>query len=92
MNYKVASVRPLQLKTVVLLLTRHGCDGGTSDLWCCFPPPGLSQPVPLVPLSEDNEDAMEKRSFQKLLRKLGLRGPANEQVLFDTVCHKSPRL
>ncbi|CAL8401457.1 unnamed protein product [Arctogadus glacialis] len=43
---------------------------------------GLSQPVPLVPLSEDNEDAMEKRSFQKLLRKLGLRGPANEQETF----------
>uniref|UniRef100_A0A8C5FIK9 Timeless circadian clock n=1 Tax=Gadus morhua TaxID=8049 RepID=A0A8C5FIK9_GADMO len=42
----------------------------------------LSQPVPLVPLSEDNEDAMEKRSFKKLLRKLGLRGPANEQETF----------
>nr|XP_006629380.1 PREDICTED: protein timeless homolog [Lepisosteus oculatus] len=43
---------------------------------------GLSQPVPLVPLTEENEDAMENRSFQKLLRKLGIRAPANEQESF----------
>lgn len=40
----------------------------------------LSFPVPLVPLTEANEDAMENRSFHRLLRKLGLRPPANEQV------------
>ncbi|XP_061584565.1 protein timeless homolog isoform X2 [Cololabis saira] len=43
---------------------------------------GLSQPVPLVPLTEENEDAMENKSFQKLLRKLGMRPPANEQESF----------
>ncbi|XP_023284095.1 protein timeless homolog, partial [Seriola lalandi dorsalis] len=40
---------------------------------------GLSQPVPLVPLTEANEDAMDNKSFQRLLRKLGMRAPANEQ-------------
>ncbi|NWH24419.1 TIM protein, partial [Grus americana] len=41
---------------------------------------GVSHPVPLVPLSEENEDAMEDRRFRTLLRQLGLRPPANEQV------------
>ncbi|NXK56925.1 TIM protein, partial [Chauna torquata] len=41
---------------------------------------GLSFPVPLVPLSEENEDAMEDRCFRALLRELGLRPPASEQV------------
>ncbi|TKS71507.1 Protein timeless -like protein [Collichthys lucidus] len=41
---------------------------------------GLSQPVPLVPLTEANEDAMDNKSFRKLLRKLGMRAPANEQL------------
>ncbi|XP_062255221.1 protein timeless homolog isoform X1 [Platichthys flesus] len=43
---------------------------------------GLSQPVPLVPLTETNEDAMDNKSIQRLLRKLGLRPPANEQETF----------
>uniref|UniRef100_A0A8C4EHD2 Timeless circadian clock n=1 Tax=Dicentrarchus labrax TaxID=13489 RepID=A0A8C4EHD2_DICLA len=43
---------------------------------------GLSQAVPLVPLTEENEDAMDNKSFRKLLRKLGIRGPANEQEIF----------
>lgn len=42
--------------------------------------PGLSQAVPLVPLTEANEEAMDNKSFRKLLRKLGMRAPANEQV------------
>lgn len=46
--------------------------------------PGLSQPVPLVPLTEANEDAMDNKSFRKLLRKLGMRAPANEQVCYFT--------
>ncbi|KAI6062328.1 Protein timeless-like protein isoform X1 [Aix galericulata] len=46
------------------------------------PPPGLSFPVPLVPLSEENEDAMEDRRFRALLRELGLRPPASEQESF----------
>lgn len=43
---------------------------------------GLSQPVPLVPLTESTEDAMENKRFQRLLRKLGMRPPANEQESF----------
>uniref|UniRef100_A0A7N6FFM4 Timeless circadian clock n=1 Tax=Anabas testudineus TaxID=64144 RepID=A0A7N6FFM4_ANATE len=43
---------------------------------------GFSQPVPLVPLTEANEEAMDNKHFKKLLRKLGLRAPANEQETF----------
>ncbi|NXI44750.1 TIM protein, partial [Galbula dea] len=43
---------------------------------------GVSHPVPLVPLSEENEDAMEDRRFQALLRQLGLRPPTSEQETF----------
>ncbi|XP_055552561.1 protein timeless homolog isoform X2 [Falco cherrug] len=43
---------------------------------------GVSHPVPLVPLSEENEDAMEDRRFWALLRQLGLRPPSNEQESF----------
>ncbi|XP_058869268.1 protein timeless homolog isoform X2 [Acipenser ruthenus] len=43
---------------------------------------GQAQPVPLVPLTEDNEDAMENKHFQRLLKKLGIRAPANEQESF----------
>uniref|UniRef100_A0A3Q3VI65 Timeless circadian clock n=1 Tax=Mola mola TaxID=94237 RepID=A0A3Q3VI65_MOLML len=43
---------------------------------------GFSQAVPLVPLTEANEEAMENNSFRKLLRKLGMRAPANEQETF----------
>ncbi|XP_062323129.1 protein timeless homolog [Osmerus eperlanus] len=55
---------------------------------------GLSQPVPLVPLMEETEDAMEKKSFQRLLRKLGVRAPADEQESFWRIPAKlsSPQL
>ncbi|XP_047437724.1 protein timeless homolog [Mugil cephalus] len=43
---------------------------------------GFSQPVPLVPLTETSEDAMENKTFQRLLKKLGLRQPANGQESF----------
>lgn len=43
---------------------------------------GSSQSVPLVPLTEDNEDAMESKIFQKLLKLVGVRPPANEQESF----------
>ncbi|NXV56233.1 TIM protein, partial [Molothrus ater] len=46
------------------------------------PTPGVSHPVPLVPLTEENEDAMEDRRFRNLLRQLGLRPPASEQESF----------
>ncbi|XP_070596659.1 protein timeless homolog [Erythrolamprus reginae] len=43
---------------------------------------GCAQPVPLVPLTEESEDAMEHKDFQELLWKLGVRSPANEQESF----------
>ncbi|XP_043939608.1 protein timeless homolog [Protopterus annectens] len=43
---------------------------------------GISPPVPIVPLTEENEDAMENEEFQKLLKKVGIRPPANEQESF----------
>ncbi|XP_066527256.1 protein timeless homolog [Hoplias malabaricus] len=43
---------------------------------------GVSHPVALVPLTEDNEDAMENRNFQRLLHKVGIRAPADEQESF----------
>ncbi|KAL2091358.1 hypothetical protein ACEWY4_013621 [Coilia grayii] len=43
---------------------------------------GASHAVALVPLTEENEDAMENRGFQKLLKKVGIRPPANEQETF----------
>ncbi|XP_069347931.1 protein timeless homolog isoform X3 [Eulemur rufifrons] len=43
---------------------------------------GCSQAVPLVPLTEENEEAMENKQFQQLLCKLGIRPPASEQETF----------
>lgn len=43
---------------------------------------GLSQAVPLVPFTEANEDAMDNKNFLKLLCKLGIRPPENEQESF----------
>ncbi|KAM5287939.1 protein timeless homolog [Ctenodactylus gundi] len=43
---------------------------------------GCSQAIPLVPLTEENEEAMENRQFQQLLHKLGIRPPASEQESF----------
>ncbi|XP_044143469.1 protein timeless homolog isoform X1 [Bufo gargarizans] len=54
---------------------------------------GSSQSVPLVPLTEDNEDAMESKTFQKLLKIVGIRPPANEQESFWRIPAKlSPEL
>ncbi|XP_061641698.1 protein timeless homolog [Phyllopteryx taeniolatus] len=49
---------------------------------------GFSQAAPLVPLTEACEDAMEDKSFHKLLRKLGMRAPANEQETFWRIPEK----
>uniref|UniRef100_A0A8C8X896 Timeless circadian regulator n=2 Tax=Panthera leo TaxID=9689 RepID=A0A8C8X896_PANLE len=43
---------------------------------------GCSQAVPLVPLTEENEEAMENEQFQRLLRKLGVRPPSSGQETF----------
>ncbi|XP_068123672.1 protein timeless homolog [Hyperolius riggenbachi] len=49
---------------------------------------GSSQSIPIVPLTEDNEDAMENKTFQKLLKKIGIRPPANEQESFWRIPEK----
>ncbi|XP_069899385.1 protein timeless homolog [Dipodomys merriami] len=43
---------------------------------------GCSQAIPLVPLTEENEEAMENEQFQQLLRKLKIRPPASGQETF----------
>ncbi|CAH6778542.1 Timeless [Phodopus roborovskii] len=43
---------------------------------------GCAQAIPLVPLTEDNEEAMENGQFQHLLRKLGIRPPTLGQETF----------
>lgn len=64
----------------------HETHIGISAVWSIetvvVPSPGMSQDVPLVPLTEANEEAMDNKRFQRLLRKLGMRAPANEQVCF----------
>ncbi|XP_041639301.1 protein timeless homolog [Cheilinus undulatus] len=49
---------------------------------------GVSLAVPLVPLTEVNEEAMDNKSFRRLLRKLGIRAPANEQESFWRIPEK----
>lgn len=46
----------------------------------CTMPAGCSQAIPLVPLTEENEEAMENEQFQHLLRKLGIRPPSSGQA------------
>uniref|UniRef100_A0A673BF00 Timeless circadian clock n=1 Tax=Sphaeramia orbicularis TaxID=375764 RepID=A0A673BF00_9TELE len=81
--------RRLDIGSMVNALRQEGMSGPMSWVQNCLnktandrEKDGLSQPVPLVPLAEENEDAMENKSFQKLLRKLGMRPPANEQESF----------
>ena len=38
------------------------------------------QPLPLVTMTEESELALRNKSFQKLLKKIGLAPPTNEQV------------
>lgn len=38
------------------------------------------EPIPLVPLTEETDNAVDNTRFQALLRKLGAKPPANEQV------------
>jgi timeless len=45
-----------------------------------FPDDG--EPTPIVTLTEENEDAMENKAFKSMLKKLGVRPPANEQERF----------
>ena len=45
--------------------------------------------VPIVPLTEENETAMEDPVFMDFLHGLGLSPPANEQVLCASLFHLS---
>ncbi|XP_035517509.1 protein timeless homolog [Morone saxatilis] len=81
--------RRADVGNMVLTLQQEGLSGPMLWLQNCLnktaedrKKDGLSQAVPLVPLTEENEDAMDNKSFRKLLRKLGIRGPANEQEIF----------
>ena len=38
------------------------------------------QPIPLVPLSEDNENAMANKLFKKFLKKVGITPPSTHEV------------
>ncbi|XP_064643894.1 protein timeless homolog [Lineus longissimus] len=40
------------------------------------------EPTPIVTFTEENEDAMENKAFKSMLKKLGVRPPANEQERF----------
>ncbi|XP_038867772.1 protein timeless homolog [Salvelinus namaycush] len=77
------------LRTMVYTLRHEGMSGPLLWLQNCLnrtaddrEEEGLFQPVPIVPLTEENEDAMEKKSFQRLLQKIGVRAPADEQESF----------
>ncbi len=39
-----------------------------------------TEPIPVVPMTEETEDAMDNTEFQKLLKKLGVQRPVDEQV------------
>ncbi|XP_029450670.1 protein timeless homolog [Rhinatrema bivittatum] len=76
-------------ESLVLSLQQEGLSGPLLWLQNCLTrmaddreEDGISQAVPLVPLTEESEDAMENKQFQKLLKKVGARPPANEQESF----------
>uniref|UniRef100_A0A3Q2P483 Timeless circadian clock n=1 Tax=Fundulus heteroclitus TaxID=8078 RepID=A0A3Q2P483_FUNHE len=88
-NFNLTAERRADISTMVNALQRDGLAGPL--LWLQNSlnrtandrdEDGVSQPVPLVPLTEANEDAMENHNFQKLLCKLGMRPPENEQETF----------
>ncbi|XP_062827010.1 protein timeless homolog isoform X2 [Anolis carolinensis] len=88
-NKKWGSASDRGINTLVRSLRQEGLSGPLLWIQSCLnrtaadrEEDGCTQPVPLVPLSEENEDAMEHKNFQKLLRKMGLRAPANEQESF----------
>ncbi|XP_076124222.1 protein timeless homolog [Alosa pseudoharengus] len=81
--------RNVNLETMVRSLQQEGLSGPLLWLQNCLnrtaddrEEEGAFHAVPLVPLTEENEDAMENHSFQKLLKKVGIRAPANEQESF----------
>ena len=43
-----------------------------------------NEPIALVPILEEQENAMDNITFHSLLRKLGIKEPANEQVCMQS--------
>ncbi|KPP74065.1 protein timeless-like, partial [Scleropages formosus] len=83
------SGRNINVGPVVHALRQEGMSGPILWLQNCLnrtadnkEEEGIAQAVPLVPLTEENENAMEDKGFQRLLRKLGIRAPADEQESF----------
>uniref|UniRef100_A0AAR2M4H9 Timeless circadian clock n=1 Tax=Pygocentrus nattereri TaxID=42514 RepID=A0AAR2M4H9_PYGNA len=81
--------RNVNVGGVVQDLRREGLSGPVLWLQNCLnraaddrEEDGVSHPMPLVPLTEENEDAMENKSFKRLLHKIGIRPPADEQESF----------
>ncbi|XP_076866320.1 protein timeless homolog [Brachyhypopomus gauderio] len=77
------------LRGVAQILRREGMSGPVLWLQNCLnraaddrEEDGVSYPVALVPLTEEIEDAMENKRFQRFLRKVGIRAPADEQESF----------
>nr|XP_056709954.1 protein timeless homolog [Euleptes europaea] len=88
-NKKGAAASDRDYQELIRSLQQEGLSGPLLWLQSCLyrtagdrEEDGCAQPVPLVPLSEENEDAMEHKGFQKLLRHVGIRAPANEQESF----------
>ncbi|KAM4588760.1 protein timeless homolog isoform 1-T2 [Odontesthes bonariensis] len=88
-SFNLTVERRADLGAMVRALQKEGMSGPLLWLQNCLnrtasdrDEDGVSQPVPLVPLAEASEEAMENKSFQRLLRKLGIRPPADEQETF----------
>ncbi|XP_061544816.1 protein timeless homolog isoform X2 [Phycodurus eques] len=87
--------RRTDVATMVTMLHKKGMSEALGWLQRCLDraakgreDDGFSQAAPLVPLTEACEDAMEDKSFHKLLCKLGMRAPANEQETFWRIPEK----
>ncbi|XP_051768589.1 protein timeless homolog [Ctenopharyngodon idella] len=89
MSRVIASEKIHSLRNMVQTLQQQGLSGPVLWLQNCLnrtaddrEEDGVSHPVALVPLTEENEDAMENRAFQKLLRTIGIRAPSDGQESF----------
>nr|VAX52545.1 Timeless circadian clock [Squalius carolitertii]VAX52547.1 Timeless circadian clock [Squalius pyrenaicus] len=89
MSRNISSEKIHSLRNMVQDLQQQGLSGPVLWLQNCLnrtaddrEEDGVSYPVALVPLTEENEDAMENRAFQKLLRAVGIRAPSDGQESF----------
>ncbi|KAG1931105.1 protein timeless homolog [Pimephales promelas] len=85
----ISSEKIHSVRNMVQTLQQQGLSGPVLWLQNCLnrtaddrEEDGVSHPVALVPLTEENEDAMENRAFQKLLHTVGIRAPSDGQESF----------